>query len=153
MTQVPRPVPSYRAYKVLCDAVATGDSRALSVAIDREPEAARHWKPIVDAAFKGRADMVRVLLAAGADPDVVSGTASRHTPLTRVTQHHATIPRHSGHVEVVTALLEAGADPNLRGGPLDVEPLAYAAMTPKQEFVDALRDAGTSVGAHLAAVL
>ena len=97
--------------------------------------------------------MVRVLLAAGADPDVISGTAGRHTPLTRVTQHHATIPRHSGHVEVVTALLEAGADPNLRGGPLDIEPLAYAAMTPNQDFVQALRNAGASVGMHLAAVL
>ena len=143
----------HQPYKVLCDAVAAGDSRSLSAAIDRAPEAARHWKPIVDAAFRGRADMVRVLLAAGADPDVISGTAGRHTPLTRVTEHHATIPRHSGHVEVVTALLEAGADPNLRGGPLDIEPMAYAAMTPNRDFVQALRNAGASVGVHLAAVL
>ena len=142
-----------RPYKLLADAVRAGDAKALGAAIERDPEAARHWKPIVDAAFAGRADMVRLLLAAGADPNVVSGTGSRHTPLTRITQHHATIPRHDGHVEAVTALLEGGADPDLRAGPFDIEPLAYAAMAPNEGFIAALRDARARVGIHLACVL
>ena len=142
-----------RPYRALADAIAAGDSAALAGAIDRDPEAATHWKPIVDAAFAGRADMVRMLLAAGADPNVISGTASRHTPLTRVTQHHATIPRHDGHVEAVSALLEGGADPDLRAGPFDMEPLAYAAMAPHADFVAALARAGTTISIHLAAIL
>ena len=145
-----------RPHQVLVDAIRAGDARALGVAIDREPAAARHWKPIVDAAFAGRADMVRLLLAAGADPNVVSATGSRHTPLTRVTQHHATIPRHAGHVDVVAALIEGGAAPDLRAGPLDLEPMAYAAMTPHAPFIAAIaarHDAGVSIGIHLAAIL
>ena len=142
-----------RPYRALADAIAGRDKAALAAAIDRDPEAARHWKPIVDAAFAGRADMVRLLLDAGADPNVVSGTGSRHTPLTRVTQHHATIPRHDGHVDAVNALLEAGADPDLRAGPYHIEPLAYAAMAPHNDFVAALLRAGTTISIHLAAIL
>lgn len=142
-----------RPYRALVDAIAAGDRAALAAAIERDPEAVRHWKPIVDAAFAGRADMVRVLLDAGADPNVISGTGSRHTPLTRVTQHHATIPRHSGHVEVVDALLGGGADPDLRAGPFDIEPMAYAAMAPNDAFVAALRGAGAAVGIHMAGML
>lgn len=142
-----------RPYRALVDAIAVGDEAALAAAIERDPEAAQHWKPIVDAAFAGRADLVRVLLDAGADPNVVSGTGSRHTPLTRVTQHHATIPRHSGHVDVVDALLEGGADPDLRAGPFDIEPMAYAAMAPNEAFVAALQGAGATVGIHMAGIL
>lgn len=140
-------------YRALVNAIAASDERALADAVKRDPAAAHHWKPIVDAAFAGRADMVRMLLDAGADPNVVSGTGSRHTPLTRVTQHHATIPRHAGHVDVVNALLEGGADPNLRAGPFDIEPMAYAAMAPNDEFVAALRLRGASIGIHMAGIL
>ena len=78
--------------------------------------------------------MVRALIAAGADPNVISGTGARHTPLTRLTEHHATIPRHDGHREALVALLEGGANPNLRAGPHHFEPLAYAAMAPAPEL-------------------
>lgn len=140
-------------YKPLCNAIAAGDSKALRAAVDRDPAAARHWKPIVDAAFSGRADMIRVLLDAGADANVVSGTGSRHTPLTRLTQHHVTIAKHDGHATALAVLLEGGADANLRGGPFDIEPLAYAAMAPNAAFIDCLRAAGARIGVHLAAIL
>lgn len=140
-------------YRALVNAIAAGDERALAGAVKRDPEAAHHWKPIVDAAFAGRADMVRMLLDAGADPNVVSRTGSRHTPLTRVTQHHVTIPRHAGHVDVVKALLDGGADPDLRAGPFDIEPMAYAAMAPNDEFVAALRRGGATIGIHMAGIL
>ena len=142
-----------RPYRALVDAIAAGDEAALAAAIEHDAEAARHWKPIVDAAFAGRAAMVRMLLAAGADPNVVSGTGSRHTPLTRVTQHHATIPRHAGHVDAVRALLEGGADPDLRAGPFDIAPMAYASMAPNDEFVTTLRRAGAAIGIHMAGIL
>ncbi len=144
-------------YKALCRAIGQGDSAALEAAIEREPAAARHWKPIVDAAFAGRADMVKALLAAGADPNAVSGTASRHTPLTRLTQHHATIPKHEGHAAALVALLEGGADASLRAGPHALEPLAYAAMAPARDFIDPLNAGGSMpaarIGIHLAGIL
>lgn len=142
--------PGYKAY---CHAIAAGDGTALKAAIERDPAAIAHWKPIVDAAFTGRADMVKVLLTAGADPNVRSGTAGRHTPLTRLTEHHATIPRHGGHHEALATLLEGGADPNLRAGPHDFEPLAYASMAPAEGFIDVLLSAGARIGIHLAGCL
>lgn len=142
-----------RGYKACCEAIAAGDGTALKAAIERDPAAATHWKPIVDAAFAGRADMVQALLAAGADPNVRSGTAGRHTPLSRLTEHHATIPRHDGHREALAALLEGGADPNLRAGPHDFEPLAYASMVPAEGFIDMLLSAGARIGIHLAGCL
>lgn len=139
-------------HQALCRAVASGDEAALLAAIRRDPASATHWKPIVDAAFAGKAAMVRVLLDAGADANVVSGTGSRHTPLTRLTQHHTTIPKHDGHDETLALLLERGADPNLCAGPQGFEPLAYAAMGPAQRFVEATAKA-TRIGIHLAAAL
>lgn len=142
-----------RGYKNQCNAIAAGDLTALETAIERHPDSLSHWKPIVDAAHAGRADMVRALIAAGADPNVISGTGARHTPLTRLTEHHATIPRHDGHRKALVALLEGGADPNLRAGPHHFEPLAYAAMAPAQDFIDLLRSGGARIGVHLAASL
>ena len=139
-------------HQALCRAVASGDVSALAAAVERDPESATHWKPIVDAAFAGKADMARVLLDAGADANVVSGTGSRHTPLTRLTQHHSTIPKHEGHEETLALLLERGADPNLCAGPHDFEPLAYATVAPAQPFID-LTIPKTRIGIHLAAAL
>ena len=107
----------------------------------------------MDAAFAGKAAMLQMLLAAGADPNVVAGTGSRHTPLTRLLQHHTTIPKHDGHTETLEALLASGADPNLAAGPHDTAPLAYATVAPAQNFIDILRANGAHVGIHLAAAL
>ena len=138
-------------YQPLCRAIASGSLPALRRAIGGAPAAAKHWKPIVDAAFAGRADFIETLLDAGADPNVVSGTGSRHTPLTRLTQHHATIAKHDGHLTALEALLAGGADPNLAAGPHDFEPIAYAAMGAAHGMIDRLR--ATRIGIHLAAVL
>lgn len=96
--------------------------------------------------------MVQALLDAGADPNVRSGTSGRHTPLTRLTQHHATIAKHAGHFATLTTLLAAGADPNISAGPHDLPPLAYAAMAAAENFIEALRD-DTRRNVHLAAAL
>ena len=139
-------------HRALCAAVAKGSLDALNACIQDDPPAAKHWKPIVDAAFAGRADMVQALLDAGADPNVRSGTSGRHTPLTRLTQHHATIAKHPGHFSTLTTLLAAGADANISAGPHDLPPLAYAAMAPAENHIKAL-GGSTRRNVHLAAAL
>ena len=142
-----------QAAAALCRAVATRDDKALRNAIAQHPEGVRHWKPIMDAAFAGRAEMARTLLAAGADPNVVSGTGGRHTPLTRLAEHHLTIPKHAGHTQTLQVLLEHGADASRPGGPDGLPPLAYAAQGPHEELLGILRAKTRPLDAHMAAVL
>ena len=140
-------------HKALCDAITANDEAAFAAALANEPEAARHWKPIVDAAFQGKPAFVRALVDAGADVNVVSGTGSRHTPLTRITQHHATIPKHPGHLATLELLLDLGADPDLAAGPLGFAPLVYAAMAPSTTFIETLVNANARVDVCIAAAL
>ena len=106
-----------------------------------------HWKPLCDAAFHGRPECVELLLRAGADPNQVAGTGSKHTPLTRIAQYHKTIPRHEGHLEAMELLLAHGARPDFPAGPLGVAPLVYAAVGPTLSFIQLLREhrAGNTV--------
>ncbi len=126
-------------YKQLCTAIANDDDRTFNSLIQNSPDLASHWKPLCDAAFFGKPKLVQALLRAGADPNQRAGTASRHTPLTRITQHHKTIPRHQGHLQCLQILLESGADPSLVGGPWSWLPIVYATMGPNLEFVERLR--------------
>ena len=146
-------MPASKGYKRLCESIGRGDLAQLRQRAGEDPESVRHWKPVVDAAFAGRADMLTVLLDAGADANVVSGVSARHTPLTRIAQHHSTIPKHAGHIEAMRLLLARGADPNLGAGPHAFAPLAYSAMAADQEQMTLLVDAGTVVDIHLAAIL
>ena len=140
-------------YKTLCAAVAGGNEDTLRRAAAADSEAARHWKPVMDAAFAGRADMIEALLDAGADPNAIAGSSSRHTPLVRAIQPHASIPKHAGHVAAVDLLLARGADPDLAAGPHGMPPLAYAAMGGFQGFLTKLLDAGATVDIYGAAML
>jgi ankyrin repeat protein len=81
------------------------------------------------AAFFGGGEIVRALLAAGADPDADADNPLRVRPL-----HSAVASRDR---ESVTALLEAGADPNVRqqGG---FTPLHGAAHAGDAEMVKLL---------------
>ena len=126
-------------YRKLCSAIAESDLDAAEREISRNPAAVSHWKPLIDAAFFGRAEFIDLLLKAGADPNVKARTASKHTPLTRVTQHHKTIPKHDGHVAALRLLLDNGSDPKIPGGPLQLTPLTYATMGPEMRFIDVLR--------------
>ena len=140
-------------YKALCAAVAGGDADALREAAASDPEAARHWKPIMDAAFAGRADMIGVLLDAGADPNAIAGTPGRHSPLVRAMQPHTTIPKHAGHEAAVDVLLARGADPDLAAGPHGMPPLLYAAMGGFDGFVHRLLAGGARLDIHGTAML
>ena len=99
--------------------------------------------------FSGHVEIVRLLLANGADPNL--GRASTgETPL-----HHAVLDEGSSQLEIVTALLSAGADPNKRCGVgvlsvnfmRDVRvrgetPLHRAAIYADTEIIQALFDSG-----------
>jgi ankyrin repeat protein len=62
--------------------------------------------PLYRASVQGEAANVEVLLAAGAAPNVESGTGDEGLPLCGAAVW--------GHLDTVRALLAAGADPNLR---------------------------------------
>ena len=92
-----------------------------------DPDAVRHWKPLMDASFYGRPEVVRELLGRGADVNVVSGNPARHRPIHRVVEHKKTMPKKPGHLEVARILCEAGADLGLAGGSYRWRPLSAAA--------------------------
>jgi ankyrin repeat protein len=83
-------------------------------ALQDAPVPRKTWKPLMDAAFAGDAKLVRKLLSAGADPNMLSNSTFRHRPLHRAIEHKKTIPKTPGHEEVVRLLLDAGADPRRR---------------------------------------
>ena len=127
-------------HKAACRFVAEDDVSKLRAELKHNPDAARHWKPLTDAAFFGKTECLKTLLEFGADPNVRSGTGSRHSPLTRICQHHKTIPKHRGHAVCLKVLLENGARPTLEAGPLNFPPIVYSAMAPNEEFIELLLD-------------
>jgi ankyrin repeat protein len=109
----------------------------LEHAIRKRDEGGRkksEWKPLMDAAFHGRAEQVKKLLAAGANPDVLSTTAHRYRPLHRAIEFKKGLARGAQHEEVVKVLLAAGADPKRRATFSNVTALQLAA-TQSPQFV------------------
>jgi ankyrin repeat protein len=96
--------------KRLLEAVLRGDAAAASAFLrgGADPNAADRegTTPLYQASVHGAVDLVRLLLAAGAAPDVESGRGQEGTPLCAAAAW--------GHTDVVRELLAYGADPNLR---------------------------------------
>ncbi|WP_312847683.1 ankyrin repeat domain-containing protein, partial [Streptomyces sp. WAC08241] len=93
------------------------------------------------AAREGHAETVRLLLAAGADPQQQTGEYAESTPLCQAAVH--------GHTEVVRVLLDAGA-PTCAQGRMGHVPLVLAATSGDQghpQTVDLLLDHGTDIDA------
>ncbi|MEU4681846.1 ankyrin repeat domain-containing protein [Streptomyces xinghaiensis] len=92
--------------------------------------------PLYAASVQGAADIVRLLLAAGASPDAESrGPGSEGTPLCAAACW--------GHAEAVRELLAYGADPNLREDHgTGLSPLAWADAGPHPETAGLLVAAG-----------
>jgi uncharacterized protein len=93
------------------EAAALGDERRIRELLAADSTAASAFATdgftaLHLAAFFAHPDAVRVLLAAGAPPNAVSGNAMRVQPL-----HAAAV---QGDPVVLTLLLDAGADPNGR---------------------------------------
>ncbi|MEU1873478.1 MULTISPECIES: ankyrin repeat domain-containing protein [unclassified Streptomyces] len=123
----------------LVDAALVGDlsgvRSALCTGAPAETADPAGSTPLYVASVSGAADIVRVLLAAGARPDTESGIGSEGTPLCGAACW--------GHTEAVRALLEHGADPNLREDHgTGWAPLDWASKGPYPETVDLLVAAG-----------
>ncbi|GAA1365154.1 hypothetical protein GCM10009612_46680 [Streptomyces beijiangensis] len=101
------------------DAVLGGDEdavvRALRAGASPESQSEGLGTALYRAALGDRPGIVRLLLAAGADPNRPSGDDTVDLPLCGAAS--------GGHTEVVRALLAAGAEPDLR------EELDFTAMT------------------------
>ncbi|MEV7562833.1 ankyrin repeat domain-containing protein [Streptomyces sp. NPDC089795] len=92
------------------------------------------------AVCAGHAEVVRLLLAAGADPRVDAGPYGEATPLTMATM--------LGHTDVARALLDGGAPPGGPAGRAGYVPLIHAAVARGEgdpETVDLLLDRGADI--------
>ncbi|HEU0013879.1 MAG TPA: ankyrin repeat domain-containing protein, partial [Longimicrobium sp.] len=121
------------------EAAALGDTERLRALLDADPGAVGRlthdgWSMLHYAAFFGHVEAVRLLLARGADPNQLSTSAMRNTPL------HAGL---SGPLpaEGVRLLLEAGADVSVRqhGG---YAPMHSAAARGSVQLMEMLRARG-----------
>lgn len=126
--------------KQLTGAAWSSDVDAAKALLQEDPEAAAHWQPIMTAAFVGSAEMVRMLLEHGADPNVLSKNNHRHRPLHRMLEHKKTIPKGPHHVDTVRVLLEYGARVELRGGHGRMTAPCLAAVGGETQFLPALRE-------------
>jgi ankyrin repeat protein len=133
-------------------AAVQGDAATVRSTLKRSPGLAGEWKPLLDACYRGHAEVVSALLAAGADPNVESGSRWRARPLHRVCEFQVTLPRSEGHVETLRALLAAGADPKART-PRGETPLMLAAIAGEPSMVALLRRRVRDLDAATAALL
>ncbi|MFD0166099.1 ankyrin repeat domain-containing protein [Streptomyces decoyicus] len=93
------------------------------------------------AVRRGHADVVRLLIAAGADPEQRTGEYQESTPLCLASMH--------GHTAAVRALLDAGVHTGAQGR-MGYAPLVLAATTGDEghpETVDLLLDHGADINA------
>lgn len=92
------------------------------------------------AAILGHAEVVRILLDAGADPNAKDGNG-RTALFPAVT---------TNYTEIVRLLLDKGADPNIRDSVLGLPALHYAAsIDPNPEMLKLLLDRGANPNASL----
>ena len=107
-----------------------------------------HTTSLMTAALEGNLEIARILLKAGADPNLTSEWGQ--TPLRNAVVR--------GHVELVRELLEVGGDPNIEYEPASIpsekknavfpsmdSPLADAAQLGRGEILDLLVRAGADI--------
>jgi len=95
--------------ETLVEAVLAGDTGSVTALLGEglSPDSRDEGStPLYTAAVQGEQALARLLLDAGADPNLRSGDETEGTPLCAAACH--------GQVEIVRALLAHGADPNLR---------------------------------------
>ncbi len=131
----------YIAGAFLYSSAARGQTRILAWVLWSRPGSVNAkdtygWTPLHEAAFPVKAEVVKVLLKAGAEVNAKDNSDS--TPL-----HWAAA---QGHTEVVRILLKAGADINAKDNG-DPTPLHWAAHNGRTEVVKVLLKAGADVNA------
>ncbi|HYL15891.1 MAG TPA: ankyrin repeat domain-containing protein [Terriglobales bacterium] len=88
------------AVRMLVCASAMGDLSTVRVILRNSPDAARDWRPIMDASYKGFGQVVEVLIKHGADVNAMS-SSEQNRPLHRAVEQ--------GHHEVIEVLIRSGA--------------------------------------------
>jgi ankyrin repeat protein len=121
-----------------------GDLDGARTLLRKTPEAARDWRPIMEASSKGFAEIVKILVKHGADVNAIS-TGEHNRPLHRAIEQ--------GHTQVVEVLLSSGADIEARGTWLKITPLAKAAFEGRSSLVDELVKQGAKVDQFTAAAI
>jgi ankyrin repeat protein len=122
--------------ETLVEAVLAGDAESVAALLERgvAPDSRFDGStPLYQAAVQGETELARLLLDAGADPDLISGGESEGTPLCAASCY--------GNVEIVRALLAHRANPNLRENELWT-PLRWAASHGHEEVARMLLAAG-----------
>jgi uncharacterized protein len=123
-------------YLELTEALGTGNVKVVQKYIDADPKLVNEkffaWEPLQMAASKGQLDIVKYLVAKGADKDYVH-PASHNTAF-----HMAAF---SGNVALIKFLAESGADVNikLKG---DVSLIRYFRDQEQPEMVKLMESVG-----------
>ena len=108
---------------------------------DLEEASADGWRPVIWAVRQDRPDILRALLAAGADPNAPVTGRNGWTPLMHAIHTRQSAESPTARLGAIQTLLDAGADPNERsrkGG----TPLIMAAGYGATDMVELLLDAG-----------
>ncbi|MER5470581.1 ankyrin repeat domain-containing protein [Streptomyces sp. NPDC002685] len=127
----------------LFSAILRGDTARVTALLrggtDPERGNSEGTTPLYEASVNGRAEIARLLLAAGASPDTdSSGIGAEGTPLCAAACW--------GHTEAVRELLAHGADPNLREDHgTGWSPLDWANNGPHPETAALLVTAGATL--------
>ncbi|CAD7694928.1 unnamed protein product [Ostreobium quekettii] len=145
------PSPQPNPQNILWETARDGDEEMAKMALEAGADAEFEYSlfgnssevvatPLYVASRNGHVNVVKVLLAAKANPD--HGTNKRSTPLMAAAEH--------GHFLVVQALIKAGADPKKKRANGDTA-LHFAAAqlgNSSERIVDALLDAGAVLDAR-----
>ena len=132
-------------------AIGAGDTPALHRLLGNAPDLVEDARLLNEAALRGQAEAVRLLLSSGSDPDAPVPSHENYRPLHRAIEHRG-FPRQPGHREGVEILLEAGASLEKRATWMQLIPFSVAGMVGDREMMDLLREAGSAESLFTAAI-
>lgn len=136
-----------KAFDLACRA---GDLATMDALLAARHELASRPRPLIEAARRGDAAVVGLLLARGADPAAPEAGRSLHRPLFECVG--VVGPCHAGHLAVLERLVAAGCPLTEPGRFQSLPPLALAAAKGHASMVSALRRHGAPVDVFAAAM-